>query len=172
MVNNSSGQFIYASTVVKFVSSRRHRPDHRLEMILGLRPRGKDLPFAELDTLYRYVLSSVEDTSTAIQIIAMALTVRHGERKAILTYILDLSPNDIKLSLIDLGSLVEYGEYFVEILHASLGDFLFDEARSQELYIDRRPIHTKIMQALLRRYPKGVSDCSKCFIWCDNSVLY
>jgi len=46
LVNKSSGQFIYASTIVKFVSSRRHRPDHRLEIVLGLRPNGKDLPFA------------------------------------------------------------------------------------------------------------------------------
>jgi hypothetical protein len=156
-------------------------------MILGLRPKGKDLPFAELDSLYRYVLSSVEETSTAVQIIETALTVRHGARIAVLTYILDLSPNDIKLSLIDLGSLVEYGEYSLKIPHGSLvvsgeyslkilqasfGDFLFDEARSQELYIDRRSIHTKITQALLRGYLKGVADRSKRFIWCDNSVSY
>jgi hypothetical protein len=78
LVYKSSGQFIYASTVVKFVSSRRHRPDHRLEIILDLRPKGKDLPFAELDALYRYVLSSVEDTTTTVHIIATALTLRYG----------------------------------------------------------------------------------------------
>ena len=171
LVYKSSGQFIYASTVVKFVSSRRHRPDHRLEIILDLRPKGKDLPFSELDALYRYILSSVEDATTTVDIIATALTFRYGAPKAALADILDLSPSDIKLHLIDIGSLVEYGEdNELKILHASLGDFLFDESRSQELYINRRSIHTKITQGLLRQYqnPGG----AKRFICCHNSVLY
>ena len=58
-----------------------------------------------------------------------------------LTSVLDLSPADIKLNLIDLGSLVEYGTNFLHILHASLGNFLFDESRSQELYIDHRSVY-------------------------------
>ena len=42
-VYKSSGQFIYASTVIKFVSSPQHGPDHRLEIVVDLRPKGKDL---------------------------------------------------------------------------------------------------------------------------------
>jgi hypothetical protein len=171
LVYKSSGQFIYASTVVKFVSSRRHRPDHRLEMIFDLRPKGKNLPFAELDALYRYILSSVEDPTTTVNIIATALTIRYGATKDVLTRILDLSPSDIKLHLIDIGSLVEYGEsMYLNILHASLGDFLFDESRSQELYIDRRSIHTKIVQRLL--CPSLNHDGAKWFICCHSSVSY
>jgi len=166
LVYKSSGQFIYASTVVKFVSSRRHRPNHRLEIILDLRVKGKDLPFVELDALYRYVLSSVEETTTTVDIIATALTLTYGAHKAALTDILDLSPGDIKLHLIDLGSLVEYGEYnYLNILHASLGEFLFDESRSQELYVEHRSIHTKIAQALLCEYLKP--DVGKWFICCQ-----
>jgi hypothetical protein len=172
LVDKSSGKFIYASTVVKFVSSPRRRPDHRLEISLGHRAKGKDLPFAELDALYKYVLSSVEDITTAVQIIATALTLRRGGQIYPLTCIFDLSPGDIKLRLIDLGSLVEYGERRVKILHASLGDFLFDEARSQELYIDPQSIHTKITQAFLRECPKEVSIWSKHFICWNTSVLY
>ena len=170
-VYKSSGQFIYASTVVKFVSSRRHRPDHRLEIILDLRPKGKYLPFSELDALYRYVLSSVEDPTTTVDIIATALTLRYRPDKAALTDVLDLSPSDIKLHLIDVGSLVEYGEYdYLIILHASLGDFLFDESRSQELYVDYRSIHTKIAQAFLRQYLNP--DGAKRFIYFHNSKSY
>ena len=166
LVNKSSGQFIYASTVVKFVSSRRHRPDHRLEIILDLRPNGKDLPFTELDALYRYVLSSVGDTTPPVHIIATTLTLKYRGNMDFLTCVLDLSPTDIKLHLIDLGSLVDYREYdYLNILHASLGDFLFDESRSQELYIDQRSIRTKITQALLRNYLN--SDCAKRFICCQ-----
>jgi hypothetical protein len=38
LVKKSSGQFIYASTVVKYVSSIRHQPADRLNVILGIRP--------------------------------------------------------------------------------------------------------------------------------------
>ncbi|PPQ90663.1 hypothetical protein CVT25_004700, partial [Psilocybe cyanescens] len=37
LVRKSSGQFIYASTVVKYVASARHRPTHRLEVVLGIK---------------------------------------------------------------------------------------------------------------------------------------
>jgi len=155
LVYKSSGQFIYASTIVKFVSSRRHRPDHRLEIILGLRPTGKDLPFAELDALYRYILSSVEDTTMTVEIIATTPTLESPFTLDVLTDIFNLSPSNIKLHLIDLGSLIECRDslqYQLKVLHASIGDFLFDEARSQELYVNRRSIRTKIMQALLCEY--------------------
>jgi hypothetical protein len=36
LVQKASGQFIYASTVMKFVESRRHRPTERLKVIFGL----------------------------------------------------------------------------------------------------------------------------------------
>jgi len=49
LVRNSSGEFIYASTVIHFVSSIRHKPTDRLDIVLAIRPPQKDLPFAELD---------------------------------------------------------------------------------------------------------------------------
>ena len=172
LVYKSSGQFIYASTIVKFVSSPRHRPDYRLEIILGLRPQGKDLPFAELDALYRYILSSVEDTTMTIQIIATVLTLKIPGYIDVLADIVDLSPGQIKLLLIDLGSLVECREGRLKILHASLGDFLFDEPRSLELYINGPSIHTKITQVVLRECQNfEAPKWCKCFIHCDKSVL-
>ena len=38
LVRKSSGQFIYASTIIRYVSSVRHRPVDRLDIVLGLRP--------------------------------------------------------------------------------------------------------------------------------------
>jgi hypothetical protein len=38
LVKKSSGQFTYASTVVKYVSSIRHQPADRLNVVLGIRP--------------------------------------------------------------------------------------------------------------------------------------
>ena len=50
LVDQSSGQFIFAATVVKYiVSSNRHQPTRRLEIILGMQPSRNDRLFAELD---------------------------------------------------------------------------------------------------------------------------
>ncbi|TFK34229.1 hypothetical protein BDQ12DRAFT_562876, partial [Crucibulum laeve] len=56
LVSKSSGQFIYAATTMKFVGSYSHRPQERLNIILGLSVAGNEVPFAELDCLYRYIL--------------------------------------------------------------------------------------------------------------------
>ncbi|KAF8960137.1 hypothetical protein BDZ97DRAFT_1666289 [Flammula alnicola] len=47
LIEKSSGHFIYASIVVRYVKSPRHWPSDHLEVILGLRPALHDTPFAE-----------------------------------------------------------------------------------------------------------------------------
>ena len=51
---------------------------------------------------------------------------------------LSLEEGDIDLALIDLSSIVSYNESSgeVEILHASLVDFLSDKRRSNEFHVD------------------------------------
>ncbi|KDR74738.1 hypothetical protein GALMADRAFT_141083 [Galerina marginata CBS 339.88] len=67
IVDKASGQFIYASTVAKFITSTRHRPPQRLEIILGIRPAQHEMPFAELDALYMHIFLSVVDPEAAVQ---------------------------------------------------------------------------------------------------------
>ncbi|KAJ7032967.1 hypothetical protein C8F04DRAFT_1039838, partial [Mycena alexandri] len=49
LVENSSGYFVYASTVIKFVDDKWFRPTERLNDVLNLR---SDAPFKALDQLY------------------------------------------------------------------------------------------------------------------------
>jgi len=61
LVERSSGHFIYASTVIRYIWSPKHRPDDRLKVILRLQPpQDQDRPYAQLDALYSYVLQGVE----------------------------------------------------------------------------------------------------------------
>jgi hypothetical protein len=142
LVKKSSGQFIFAATVVKFVESNRHQPVARLNIILGISPSGSLSPFAELDALYNQILSSVDDITLTLRVlslytaapnIAMALRVRNSAE-----LFLSLEEGDIDLALIDLSSIVSYNESSceVKILHASLVDFLSDKRRSNEFHID------------------------------------
>lgn len=57
LVQNLSGQFIYAATVVNFVGDKYAHPKKQLEIIVGIRRRSNSSsPFADLDQLYLEIL--------------------------------------------------------------------------------------------------------------------
>jgi len=150
LVRKSSGQFIYASTVIRYVSSIRHRPVDRLDVILGLRPPQKGLPFAELDTLYTHILTGVEDTERVLEILSVIFFGENPRpiyewnlRPPIIEKFLCLQPGDVELYLGELNSLVNLEpDQKVRILHASLTDFLVDPTRSKTFWINRQARHT------------------------------
>lgn len=47
LVWKSSGQFIYPATIIKYISSPKHHPMTRLDVILGLKPANFDKPFSD-----------------------------------------------------------------------------------------------------------------------------
>ncbi|KIK52274.1 hypothetical protein GYMLUDRAFT_180317, partial [Collybiopsis luxurians FD-317 M1] len=59
LVQKASGQFIYPSTVLKFIDDDCAVPADCLAMVLNLivPEDGSESPFAELDALYRQILS-------------------------------------------------------------------------------------------------------------------
>ncbi|KAF9553299.1 hypothetical protein CPC08DRAFT_767655 [Agrocybe pediades] len=137
LAHKSSGQFIYASTVVRYVESPRHRPNKRLDAILNLRvpPPFKDLPFTELDALYRHIISQAEDPSTVLDI--LSFPVLFGEFDVPdLEKILQLEEGDVEVILADLQSLVviDSSNMMVRFSHQSLEDFLCDSQRAGDLY--------------------------------------
>jgi nucleoside-triphosphatase THEP1 len=75
LVEKSSGQFIFAATVVRFVESNRHRPVARLDGILGISPPGNVNPFTELDEFYKQILSSVDDIQLTLYVLSLYTSV-------------------------------------------------------------------------------------------------
>ncbi|KAF9001342.1 hypothetical protein BDQ17DRAFT_1208196, partial [Cyathus striatus] len=57
LVNRSSDQFIYAATVMRFISSPDCNPNAQLEIVLGIKKSGRTSPLADLDLLYTEILS-------------------------------------------------------------------------------------------------------------------
>jgi len=163
LVKKSSGQFIYAATVVRYTQSTRHMPHYRLDALLNLRPPFRDLPFAELDAVYMHVFSTVDDIETALEVLAL-LVIHVGQSVfpvSEMEKFLDLEPGYIHITFLDLGSLVEFKEemdifsgssrYFIRLLHASLVDFLLDPKRSRDFSFDPRIKHTQQVLQVLRR---------------------
>jgi len=154
LVYKSSGQFIYASTLIRYVTSIRHKPTDRLDIVLGIRPPQKDLPFAELDALYTRILAGVEDIEHVLNILSIVIfchrpfltkwsSVRVEE-------FLSLQPGDVELYLGDLNSLMSIGPEEIFILHASFTDFLVDPTRSKEFWINPPARHTTIARLCLQ----------------------
>ncbi|KAF9473515.1 hypothetical protein BDN70DRAFT_937375 [Pholiota conissans] len=143
LIWKSSGQFIYASQAVKYISDPNDSPSRRLDIIMGLRPSRHNLPFSELDALYTHLLELCSD-DVDIVISILGLVVIGIGTSIIIELFLDLEPGDIDLKLAPLASIVciNSNPYSLSgsdifLLHASFGDFLTDQSRSSpNFYID------------------------------------
>jgi len=153
LISKSSGQFIYASTVIGYVTSIRHKPTDRLDIVLGIRPAQKDLPFSELDALYTQILGGVEDMERVLEILSVILftTTNWPMTSPLIEQFLSLRPGDIELCLGDLHSLVNHEpDQSFRILHASLTDFLVDPTRSKMFWINPRARHAAFARRCLQ----------------------
>ena len=155
LIQKSSGQFIYASTVIHYVSSIRHKPVDRLDTILGIGPPQRDLPFAELDALYTHIFTGVEDIEHVLEILSLVFFSTNSfifsPSLVMIEKILCLQTGDVELYLGDLSSVVSiwFGEQ-VRILHASLTDFFVDPTRSKEFWINPSARHTAFAHRCLQ----------------------
>ncbi|KAF8178459.1 hypothetical protein BJ912DRAFT_983863 [Pholiota molesta] len=142
LVEKSSGQFIFASVVVKYVKADDDRPSQRLEVIMGLRPARSELPFAELDAVYMHILASCKDPDTVLRILGLLICAICYSACCI-ELLLDLEPGDVEIALAPLHSVLTVTQSTVNphvtisLSHASFGDFLVDPSRSTRFYIDK-----------------------------------
>ncbi|KAF9474345.1 hypothetical protein BDN70DRAFT_997096 [Pholiota conissans] len=138
LVEKSSGQFIYASLVVKYVSAPNDRPSRLLDVVMGLRPARRGLPFAELDALYTCMLELCSEDLDIVLFI-LGLCIIGITDQFTIEVLLDLERGDIGIILAPLASIVrvdpdyEY-HYSISLLHASFGDFLTDPSRSSPAF--------------------------------------
>jgi len=109
LVRKSSGQFIYASTVMKYLASPKHRPMKQLDVIIGLIPVVGDMPYKELDALYSHIFSCVEDFGITLKILGYLFFgfLRYETfSPKFLALLLGLDEEDIYLHLSELHSIL------------------------------------------------------------------
>ena len=156
----SSGQFIFASTTVKYIGGDPHQlPHRRLDVIRSLRPpKGEnDMPYAELNSLYHHVLANVDDPEAVKQILGVLLVLNpilpkweslsHFDWHRInTTHQMDQlflwEPGETVACLSQLASIIECIPLSgrIDLLHASLSDFLLDPSRSSQFYLCRMSV--------------------------------
>jgi hypothetical protein len=155
LVKKSSGQFIYASTVIKYVESTCHLPQERLDVVFGLVTPEIATPFAELDALYNQIFTSVIQVEKALDIfIGLMLFRQLPPRPDILDCFFSYQQGLTRAILSDLHSILylppkedKRGE--IKILHASLSDFLLDAKRSGRFFVDLSKSRTTIARKIL-----------------------
>ena len=172
LVARSSGQFIYASTVIKFIDSHRHWPPDRLDIIFGILPCGKTTPFAEMDALYSHILFSASDNlDKVLEIITVMLfhssfldfpPLNRQPTMEFLESLLSYWHGEVLMALSDVHSIISVPSPdqpdHLRFFHASLGDFLIDGSRSGEFFLDPGVAHRKITTWLLREMERPSSS--------------
>ncbi|KAF5320384.1 hypothetical protein D9758_018445 [Tetrapyrgos nigripes] len=166
LVQRASGQFIYASTVLKYVGEEYSHPVERLELVLGL-PLGDPDAFSELDILYRQILLSNHDKARLIQILGTMLVLEdicsvrwvelvpdfhtdHWKGIDIVEQLLLLPTGAVRVSLRGMHSVLQIASRSVKFHHKSFLDFLFDARRSDEYFIDKARCHEQLARGCMK----------------------
>ena len=158
LVRKSSGQFIYASTVMNYIASPNHRPMKRLDVVLGLIFVDGDTPYKELDALYTHIFFCVEDLATTLKILGF-MFFRFRFQPLTMDYLavlLGLDEEDVYLCLSELHAIIYIPppykrQSYIRPMHASLQDFLVDKRRSGKFHLDQEAFHTELAQQCVRQ---------------------
>lgn len=155
LVSNASGQFIYASTVLRFIDDQNGRPEELLDTILGTHtlPFNHPKAFSRLDELYHHILqntpSHVHDL--LLNVLGGLVAISGPLPVSDFEIILGLKPGDASRALKQLHSLVRISEDnpsqsggrqdpsnppVLEILHKSFIDFLTDKDRAGIFFVN------------------------------------
>jgi hypothetical protein len=162
LICKASGQFIYASLAVRFINSTCDSPMRQLDIVLGLRPPiNHDLPFAELDTLYRFILSCTKNLDLVLCILGLNYVLTHRDialdyASEIIEQVLHLEVGDVCIYLSPLNSLLKleefHGDHIIRFHHSSFMDFLDTPERSTDYCIDAQKSCFLLVQQTLQAF--------------------
>ncbi|KAL0568535.1 hypothetical protein V5O48_013451 [Marasmius crinis-equi] len=188
LVHNSSGQFIYVATVVRFIKSDFAHPFEQLRIILDspyrVTPLAHNSPFYELDILYNIVLFSNPDHHKLVVLLTAILLMRHDASPAFLEMLFELPSGAVSLALRDMHSVLDIRgpDDIIRVYHTSFIDFLSNESRSGRFFVspDKRTSLThrwgrvlikKWRDVLLGR-DERLKDKSPWIAWADFCLDY
>ncbi|KAJ7195857.1 NACHT domain-containing protein [Mycena rebaudengoi] len=156
LVDKSSGYFIYASTVIKFVDDRNFQPTEKLEALTGT--SHLESPFSALDQLYTQILSTVPSHHRLLPILRALEFFDFRLHPDGIEQVLELKPRDVQLILRGLHSVLRIPEpkddnerwVGISVHHASFRDFLNDQSRSGEFYVGGPQHRVELGKSMLK----------------------
>ena len=185
LVDKASGQFVYATTIIIYVSSPDDRPDDRLDVILNLldTPAG-DTPYAPLDQLYSYIVRSVKHRAEVLLILGQLILAKEmsneedilrspsnsPSRRRIET-ILNLRVGDATRLLNSMHSVINVG-WDLKLLHASFQDFLLDPSRSKDFVVNLQEARMMLGLAYIRVICAPPCMYIYCWLWLITALTF
>ncbi|KAJ2929570.1 hypothetical protein H1R20_g7527, partial [Candolleomyces eurysporus] len=176
LVAAASGQFVYAATVVKYVSERRGSPVDRLRAIIDWTPKGgqQTRPLELLDILYRNILSTAKELYEAVDtnqgrdflLLVRAHQMNSDARvdrtqSSIRTFdeITSLEDGGHQVLFSDLHSLVFVRQSPIRtevweemrFYHLSFSEFLNSEFRAQHLFVSETRVRQYVVESCLQK---------------------
>ena len=143
LVQRSSGQFVYAATILKFVGADFCSPTKQLALVLKPDP----MAFSDLDLLYSQILSVYPSTVNIVQVLGFIIAFDEKDLPEVIEDILEMEQGQLKLVLCGLSSLMRdemtspfpSSSYVIpHFAHASFSDYLFDSSRSGSFHVNRQ----------------------------------
>lgn len=156
LVSKSGGMFIYASTVLKYVGDEDYDPVERLKEVLST-PPGLT-PFAELDCLYRRVVGAYPDTGILLRVLTVVSLLHVGMYVCDvpqlppeqIELLLQLQKGRVAMVLRRMHSILNVTQHNISFYHKSFRDFIHDEERAGDFFIEAEKGHAFLAQELLR----------------------
>ena len=151
LVQRSSGQFIYASTVLKFVGTDFCSPTKQLALVLKPDPTA----FSDLDQLYTQILSVYSSQVDLVKYLGI-ISASHGQLAKAIEDVFGMEEGELKLVLRGLSSLTddENGaslnkgvcSYVIpHFAHASFSDYLFNSSRSGPFHVNQQEYKNQLI---------------------------
>jgi NACHT domain len=150
LADRSGGQFIYASTALKFIDDRDFRPAEQLKIVLDA---SGSTAFTALDQLYQQILSTSANIPLLLRILGCILMAKEDLYASTIETFLELQEGDVHMALGRVHSLVNVPDTYVEpirVHHKSLADFIFNSARSGKYHISAEKCHLNLAVGCLR----------------------
>ena len=161
LVDKSSGQFIFAATVIRFVDADRKLPLAQLQLVLDIyksldASQQKTNPFAPLDELYAYVLRSCNEIDRILFLLGTIFFLDdHAPTPIFLESLVGTNFEDITLLFWDLHSLIHVPVSStdpIRFYHASFRDYLVDHHRSKDLHIGEHLVQSFLLKTCMRHF--------------------
>ncbi|KIK61983.1 hypothetical protein GYMLUDRAFT_243130 [Collybiopsis luxurians FD-317 M1] len=154
LVQRACGQFIYATTVLKFIGDYYGLPTERLEIILNIIvPEDYDSPYPDLDLLYLQILSACKQKELLLDVLAHLLRpgpdiFLHSDHpyqyertsSQCIEGLYFLPKGKVGTLLFGLHSVLNIPDDDsdkITFRHASFVDFLSDKKRSGSYYVNK-----------------------------------
>ncbi|KAJ7879762.1 hypothetical protein B0H14DRAFT_3129563 [Mycena olivaceomarginata] len=150
LVDKSSGYFIYASTIIKFIGDENYRPTVRLAMVQNTNSPGSESAYDALDQLYMTILSSAPRQSELTPILCAIVNFELCPEK-----IDQLFRGEARLLLRSLHSVLDIPTIVhrrISSHHASFLDFLNNPRRSGTFCVDTLPLRIDLARCALEVY--------------------